>query len=175
MPHMNDRVGWQQLEREKAALEAGEIDTHGFTMSHGKHAGELITRIPVGYLKWMVQSQHTLAHWAAAELKRRGTTTPDLDVSGHAIDRASLYLRKLWHETKLSDEEGLYSWLCRMAKGALAEGERLDSGKISFGGIKFVFDEGAYPVVKTVMPARGRTGEQKREAARRRDAAKGDS
>jgi uncharacterized protein (DUF3820 family) len=31
------------------------INTHGVTMQNGRWAGQLITRVPVSYLKWMVQ------------------------------------------------------------------------------------------------------------------------
>ena len=66
------------------------INTHGMVMPIGRHAGTPITRLPVSYLLWMDQSAHSMANVARAELKRRGTTRPTLDVSNHAIDRASL-------------------------------------------------------------------------------------
>ena len=118
-----------------------ELNTHGMIVDFGKHKDELWTRVPVNYLKWVV-NQVDMApdrqNIARAEMERRGTTTPDVDVSGHAIDRASLMLRKTWHETALNDEEGLYSWLCRMTTEAIANGETLESGKIRYQGMKFV-------------------------------------
>lgn len=80
------------------------MNTHGYIMPNGKHAGTPITRVPVGYLTWMVGSRHSLAEYAQAELDRRGTTLPTIDISHHAIDRASLNCRKIWHETSLEDE-----------------------------------------------------------------------
>lgn len=121
------------------------INTHGLTMDRGKHAGKRYTRIPVSYLRWMVQVGHTHADIAKAEMDRRGTVIPEIEVSGHAIDSASLRCRKIWHDTSNKDE-GLHAWLCRVALEAW-------SGKeISYHlGMKFVFESGEWPVLKTVM------------------------
>ena len=126
------------------------IDTHGFVMPNGKHRGERITRVPVSYLKWMVREGHSLADHAQSELDRRGTVTPDIEISGHAIDSASLRIRKVWHESR-GDDEGLHAWLCRMAVAALSEGEQRGD-KIAFGGVLWVFErDGEWPLLKTVM------------------------
>lgn len=127
------------------------INTHGKTIGFGKHKGELFTRIPVSYLRWMVNENAPESNVAKAELERRGDTMPKVELSGHAIDNASLRVRKRWHETR-SNDEGLYSWLQRMVLEALEHGERLESGKIKYNGIKLVIHEGEeYPVLKTVM------------------------
>lgn len=129
------------------------IDTHNMVCDFGRHKGELYTRLPVQYLKWMVNSEHSRKDIAQAELTRRGTTTPDLEVSGHAMDRASLYCRQIWHTTKKHENEGLYSWLVRMATEALARGEKDGKGKLIAYGMKFAFTaDGCWPVLKTVMP-----------------------
>lgn len=127
-----------------------ELSTHDFMMPNGKHKGERITRVPVSYLKWMVREKHSIADYAQAELDRRGTVTPDIEISGHAIDSASLRIRKIWHESRGGDE-GLHAWLCRMAKSALEHGE--DRGaKVAYGGVLWVFDQdGEWPLLKTVM------------------------
>ena len=132
------------------------IDTHNLVCDFGKHRGERYTRIPVSYLKWLANTPgHQAQAIAKAELERRGTTTPDLDVSGHAIDRASLSCRHLWHQTR-GDEEGIHAWLCRMAAAALAEGTERD-GKIAHAGLLFAFErDGVWPVLKTVMPDKRR-------------------
>ncbi|MEA3537640.1 MAG: hypothetical protein U9R73_00755 [Pseudomonadota bacterium] len=130
-----------------------EINTHGYRMAHGRHHGELITRVPVSYLKWMIRERHTEAKYAQAELDRRGTVTPEIEISGHAIDSASLRVRKIWHETRGKDE-GLHAWLCRMAVQARAEGVP-KGDKIEFGGVLWVFTEGEWPLLKTVMRAKG--------------------
>lgn len=127
------------------------INTHGLTIDFGKHKGELFTRIPVSYLKWMVSEGAKQADVAQAELDRRGTVTPEIDVSGHAIDRASLHCRKIWHETR-NEDEGLHAWLCRVAKEAMDKGQRDNGGKYLHLRMKFAIEEkGAWPVLKTVM------------------------
>ncbi len=127
------------------------MNTHGITIDFGKHKGELFTRLPVSYLRWMINENTRQADIAKAEFERRGDTMPKVELSGHAIDNASLRVRKIWHETRGKDE-GLYSWLQRMALEALDNGERLKSGKIKYLGMKFVIVEGEeYPTLKTIM------------------------
>ena len=133
------------------------INTHNTRINFGRHNGELYTRLPVSYLKWMVNVSSQQADAAAAELKRRGTVTPELDVSGHAIDKASLRCRKTWHETREKDE-GIYSWLNRMAGEALSFGVHDDSnpGRYRYRDMVFVFEtELSWPILKTVMPGKG--------------------
>ncbi len=128
-----------------------EINTHGLTMKFGKHAGELITRVPVSYLKWMINIGTAQCEEAKAEFERRGDTMPAIELSGHAIDNASLRVRKIWHETRGKDE-GLYSWLQRVTLEAIEKGEVLESGKIKFMGMKFVVSHGEeFPILKTIM------------------------
>lgn len=67
-----------------------------------------------------------------------------IELTPAAIDQASTRVRGLWHESRLPaagghEEEGLYSWLRRMAESALQAGEKLESGKIRFKGMKFTF------------------------------------
>ena len=129
-----------------------DIDTHNLFVEFGKHKGTRWTQLPVSYLKWLANQQGENAQIAQAELDRRGTQTPDLDVSGHAIDRASLSCRKRWHESA-HDGEGIHAWLCRLAAEALAANERDAKGRYLYEGMKFCFQEGSqYPVLKTVMP-----------------------
>ena len=129
------------------------IDPHGQVVSFGKHKGELFTRVPVSYLRWMINEGTQQADIARAEFERRGDTMPTVELSGHAIDNASLRVRKIWHQTRAKDE-GLYSWLQRMTLEAIARGARLDSGKIMWQGMKFVIEEGEeFPVLKTIMRA----------------------
>ena len=127
------------------------INTHGLTIDFGKHKGELFTRLPVSYLKWMINTGTNQSDVAQAEFDRRGCTMPSVELSGHAIDNASLRVRKIWHETRENDE-GLYSWLQRVTLGAIESGEKLESGKIKYMGMKFVIAEGEeYPALKTIM------------------------
>lgn len=84
----------------------------------GKYRGEPITRIPVSYLKWMVSVGHTESPQAVEELERRGTKHSTVEVSAHAVDRASQRCLGFWMETR-KGKEGLHSWLCRIAEAAL--------------------------------------------------------
>jgi len=100
----------------------------------------------------MVNAHHTEGKYAEAELTRRGTVVPDLDLTGHAIDRASQHCLEIWLASRRQNE-GLNSWLLRATRGALQSGER-QGEKILFAGMKFVLQEdGVWPVLKTVMPA----------------------
>ncbi|MBL8260376.1 MAG: hypothetical protein JNM60_11250 [Candidatus Competibacteraceae bacterium] len=129
------------------------MNTHGLICDFGCWRGVRYTRLPVSYLKWMVNVRHSRAGIAEAELARRGTVTPELEVTGHALDRASLRCLDLWASTR-RDGEGLHAWLCRMAAEALAANVAGDQRRLQYAGIKFVFGwGGVWPVLKTVMPA----------------------
>lgn len=136
-----------------------ELDTHDLVIPFGKHKGERLTRLPVSYLKWLMNVSWNVGDYnerwgrlAKAEFERRGNTAPQIELSGHAIDKASLRVRAIWHETALNAEEGLYSWLQRIALEALEKGERLEGGKIKYQGMKFVIEQGEeYPFLKTIM------------------------
>lgn len=132
-----------------------ELNTHNLECDFGRHKGKRWTRIPVSYLLWMVNVNHSRVDIAEAELKRRGTVLPELDVSGHAIDMASLRLYDIYKE-RGRREEGLHAWLVRMSSSALKLGKPLsrddETCSYSYMGVKFVFEEsGAWPVLKTVM------------------------
>lgn len=130
-----------------------EINTHNLIIDFGKHKGVAWTKVPISYISWMANqkevSQNVLI--ARAEQKRRGTSYPNIEISGHAIDRASLHCRKIWHETALTPEEGLNSWLIRMSNEA-RQANVIKNGKYCYKGMKFAFEEGEfYPSLKTVM------------------------
>lgn len=133
------------------------MDTHGLTIEFGKHKGELFTRLPISYIRWMINANVPQADIAKAEFERRGDTMPTVELSGHAIDRASLRVRKTWHQTALinsetNEKEGLYSWLQRMTLEAIEKGEKLESGKIKYNGMKFAIEQGEeFPVLKSIM------------------------
>lgn len=128
-------------------------ETHGVLMEFGKHQGERITRVPVSYLRWMVNEGTPQADLAAAELMRRGTVFPEIDISGHAIDRASIRFLKQWEATRQKDE-GLHAWLVRMATAAIrheAGTRENDRMNYSHQGITFCFKAGLrWPVLLTV-------------------------
>lgn len=133
--------------------------THGLRIDFGKHKGELWTRVPVSYLKWLANTAAAdptsnltkAANIAKLELTRRGTVTPDIDISGHAIDRASLNCRKIWHETRKPDE-GLHAWLVRVTREAIDKDEKDAAGRFLHLGMKFAVEQdGCWPVLVTVM------------------------
>lgn len=129
------------------------MNTQNLVCEFGRHKGTLWTRVPVSYLKWLVNNKGTHSDIAAAELARRGTTTPELDISGHAIDRASQRCLKIWEETRV-DDEGLHSWLARVAKTAL-DWPPDEKGRHHLLGMVFCFEkDGNWPVLKTVRRAR---------------------
>jgi len=136
------------------------INTHNKIVSFGKHKGERWTRLPIGYLKWLINDGTQYAKTAQAELDRRGTTINiEVEISGHAIDKASLRCRKTWHETR-GKGEGLHSWLHRMSTEALksVEGQEIKNrDKIEYQGMKFAFKFGEiYPTLLTIMPVKRR-------------------
>jgi hypothetical protein len=130
------------------------MNTHGYLMKMGKHKGTLLTRVPVGYLQWGVNANHPEADYFKAELKRRGSVMPAIQISGHAIDRASLKCRAIWHQNR-KPEEGLHGWLVRVSQDAIEKGQPMGEGAFYHLGIKFIFAFGeAYPSLVTVMPKR---------------------
>jgi hypothetical protein len=141
------------------------MNTHGVMMSFGKYNGQRVTRVPVGYLKWAVANQAELVvmtpegsfpfhEIAKAEIARRGERLENIDVSMHAIDRASLYFIPMYR-LEHGHNEGIASWLARLAWEAWQsrrpdEKREGDTWKITRGKITFVIEEMLIPVVKTV-------------------------
>ena len=134
------------------------MNTHNLIVDFGKHNGERWTRVPVGYLIWLINQPEVIPGMeknkeiAKAELERRGETIQsNLEISKHAIDKASLRCRKIWHQTALNKDEGLYSWLKRVADEAIKTRDDKPE-RIKYLGIKFVFKWGnEFPILKTVM------------------------
>jgi len=132
-----------------------KINTHNLVVNFGRYKDERWTRIPLSYLRWLINEGTQYSDIAKAELDRRGyslSANKDIELSGHAIDKASLRLRRLWHQTAKSNNEGLFTWLERMATEAFDLLPK-DSNEIVHKKIKFIFMRGEiYPVLKTVMP-----------------------
>ena len=134
-----------------------KVNTHNQTIEFGKHKGERWTRLPIGYLKWIMNEMspdQEAYKFAEAELERRGDTMPtDVEISNHAIDKASLRVRRMWHEDRGQDE-GLYSWLVRISTEALSVKNQVNeqNERIKWKGCKLVFTYGNfYPTLKTVL------------------------
>jgi hypothetical protein len=118
------------------------------TINFGKYKGERWTRLPVHYLRWIVNDPAITGNTkrkASSELRRRGTKVPtSIQLSGHAIDRAS-QITKAWRSV------GVYTWLLRISEQAFAQRERNEE-IIAFKGFKFAFAYGEYyPILKTIM------------------------
>jgi len=129
------------------------IDTHGKRIQFGKHAGELWTRLPVSYLRWMVNQDTRDSDFARSELDRRGIPVADhpVEISAHAIDSASLRLAKYFQRDH-DENEGLHAWLCRKAVAALNHHEPDAKGRIHHDDVRFVFEfDAVIPILKTCM------------------------
>ena len=129
------------------------MNTHGLRIEVGKHAGELYTRLPVNYLRWMVNVRHAGAPIAQAELDRRGTSNPLLDITGHAIDRATQGQCLDVYLATRDRGEGLHAWLLRITEAAMAsDHEPAKPGKYVWPPLVLVVETTlAWPVLKTVM------------------------
>lgn len=126
------------------------MNTENIRMDNGRHKGELLTRVPVGYLKWMVNAKHKQSSLAKAELERRGTVTPELELSGHAIDRFSQRCMNVWRAER-DGEEGLNAFMLRVCGEALQMGVD-EEGCVVHLEMKFVFGvDGVWPVLKSIM------------------------
>lgn len=135
-------------------------DMHHKVVDFGKHKGELWTRVPVSYLNWLAnQNDGERGQMARLELQRRGTTiNQEIELTGHAVDRASLRCARLWRKDihDMPNQPGIYSWLYQLSLEAWkrvnpkpAPGEVT---KIKHKRITFVFQGGHYyPVLKSVM------------------------
>lgn len=136
-------------------------ETH---VTFGQHIGERWTRVPINYLRWMWNNNHTHLEYAAKEMERRGMafTKVEMELSGHAIDRASTHdeIRRSWEREGLVHGVGLSRWLTRLA----AEAHKTPptrSGQRVFSGFVFEFFEGeAWPVLKTIYPVKDDKGKE---------------
>lgn len=127
-------------------------------LDFGKHKGSRIQNVPVNYLRFMVRNQTSLWRMAEAEMQRRGTVVPMIEVSGHAMDTASLRVLGIWREDR-DEKEGLHAWLCRRAWEAWGQRQTELDEKVDYIGVRWVFDrDGVWPILKTVYPRKGGPG-----------------
>lgn len=143
------------------------IDTHKARVQFGKHTGEFVTRLPVGYLRWAVTAsvdkpvqlqdgtEVPFHEVARAEIERRGDRLDGIEVSGHAVDRASQRFLSVWEKSREPDE-GLYAWLQRISLEALEKAKNprgIGSATLNYPGTKMrlVIDTNmAIPILLTV-------------------------
>ena len=78
---------------------------------------------------------------------------PEVEISSHAIDKASWRVLHIWQDDRQADE-GLYSWLHRIVLEALEHGKRKNN-KIIYKGMGLAIEEGEeFPVLKTIVRAK---------------------
>jgi hypothetical protein len=149
--------GWAEmvgdLMRDPDRFKVKPEQLHDLRIDFGKHRGERWTRLSQNYLRYLINTEHPQAYLARAELERRGISElPDLEITAHAVDRASQNCLDIWQRTRKGDE-GLHAWLRRAVKEALERGERDAAGRYLWHGMRLVIYQGVqFPLLKTVMP-----------------------
>ena len=136
-------------------MESKPTNTHNQTIWFGKYEGERWTRLPIGYIRWLINkpTRDPKAYaMAKSEMARRGDTMPSVvEISNHAIDKASIRLLPYWQDGRKEDE-GLYSWLARICTEALSRHNSEKPERIHCKGYTLVFAYGDYyPTLKTVL------------------------
>lgn len=123
----------------------------------GKHKGQRVTRLPIDYLEWLINENTQYAAIAKAELERRGI--PDgrrkIEISNHAIDRASLRVLEIWKKEHKAGE-GIHAWLARISiealKTILGDNNLPLTFEIEYSDMVLAFKRGQlYPTLTTVM------------------------
>lgn len=130
------------------------LDNEEIKLTFGKHKGELITRVPSSYLRFMINKRTPQEEDAKAEYERRGEMLPDVEISGNAIDKASFRVLSTWQLSR-NNNEGFYSWLSRMTLEAIDHGNKVeDTDMYHYMGMKLVIiNEDEFPTLKTIMTA----------------------
>lgn len=130
-------------------------DLSTYVLQFGKkYRGERIQRVPFSYLSWMVRERQGPWKVAQKEIDRRGIKVPDVEISNHAIDVASLRIRKTWQQNR-EKVEGLHAWLMRATKEAIAQGEEIEPGIFVYLEVRWVCaTSGQWPALKSVAPYR---------------------
>ena len=128
------------------------ISTHNLVRGDGRYTDTLYTRIPVFELRKQSRRSGMIGLLATLELERRGVprTTHDIDISTHAIDRASQRFIRHFLNDCAETGEGITEWLHRISKEALNQAP-VQQSEISHRGMRFIFEKsGPYPLLKTV-------------------------
>lgn len=142
----------------------GEIDLGECFVTQGKHIGKPITQVPIIYLHQLIEQQCEGHEYASMEIERRGTKHSNfVDITYHAIDRASMQLMDIYRATRLPNE-GLYTWLGRQAESAMKHGRTVGNRIVDHRNIRWVFSfEYTPPKLVTVMRNRPLEGQRRRE------------
>jgi len=126
-----------------------------------KHSGKRMAEVPADYLRWVmntVSDKPQIVHLATRQLEQRGSLEiPQVDLSPHAVDRASQRMLAAWLEdTNESREPGLYRWLAEKTGKAIAEGTSPPNEPAVFihdGFVYFIAPGNLYPTLKSVRRA----------------------
>ena len=121
----------------------------------GKYKGELWTRLPIPYLKYLSNTATgAVQAIALSELNRRGVDAKSglgMEITMHAVDRASQKLLNKWAAERI-DDEGLATWLARTGHEAIEKGT-LKNGRHEWDGISYVFKFGNIePTLVSIYP-----------------------
>ncbi|MBF0121207.1 MAG: hypothetical protein HQK79_20430 [Desulfobacterales bacterium] len=133
--------------------------TQNLICSFGMHKGQPYTRLPISYLKWMVEINHTHKTIAEAELNRRCVPLQKkegIKITIHAINRASQFCLKQLKQFELN-KKGIHNCLTDLSLEALKKSNDKDKaegkGKYFYAGLQWIFAfEGNEAVLKTIFP-----------------------
>lgn len=133
------------------------------TMPYGKYKGTKIDQLPNSYLKWMLGHDfpEEYLRYARKKVNTNVTSSIDINVTRHALDKFSLKYMHLWKTVNLGNGvyEGLASYVARMAYQAFETGEdvskhRRDDDEIrkKYQDITYVFNsKGELKTLITVL------------------------
>lgn len=125
--------------------------TENIKIDYGKHNGELFTRLPVSYLRWMINEKADMWQYAKAEIERRGHKLPEIELSAHAINNASLRALEFYLKDRKQDE-GLHTWLERITLETIESNNDYENRKLAYKKLLLVVEKGEeFPVLKTVI------------------------
>lgn len=134
-------------------------------MQKGKYRGIPVDKLPNSYLKWMLSSGFDFPEeqlrYARKKVNSNVTSSIDLNVTRHALDKFSLKYMHLWKPVKLGNGvyEGFASYVARVAYEALESGEDVskhrrddDETRKKYENIIYVFNsKGEYRTLITVL------------------------
>lgn len=145
-------------------------------VGYGKHFRKPLSKVPPDYLHWMVSREAPLfplaARLIAASRVKSAPCEPlpqpvsalqppnvappapkanrtGLKLTRHAIDRVSQRALSIWRQTRRSEDEGLATWLVRMARESRVRGQQRGETCWAYKGLIFAFKEDH--ILATVM------------------------
>lgn len=132
-------------------------------MQVGKYRGIPVDQVPNSYLKFMLAHDfpEEFLKYARMKVNTNVTSSIDINVTRHALDKFSLKYMHLWKPMKLGNGvyEGFASYVSRMAYEALEKGEDVskhrrddDEMRKKHENIIYVFNsKGEYRTLITVL------------------------